>query len=103
VTTTVLLRLLALLLALLPATAHSAVLELTDAPHVRGEALAAWCTADRGTPFEAIVAGDCVMQPPGTLRARAGFTELAYWLRLELRNTTPEVEERWIRVGHPRL
>lgn len=78
-------------------------LDIDIADHQRADAAASWCSTARDLSFEAVVAGGCKLQPLRPDDLSQGFDHRAFWLRLELVNSGPLPQERWLEVGHLRL
>lgn len=91
------------LLAFLPA-ANAAGIDFTEATQQDISARASWCITAPERDITAVVApSGCVFRPLDPEEVGRGFSRQAFWLRLEVNNPTGMEQERWLRVGHPRL
>lgn len=93
------------LLASLPA-ANAAGIDFTEATQQDISARASWCiTAPERDITDVLTASGsgCTFRPLDPEEVGQGFSRQAFWLRLEVNNPTDMEQERWLRVGHPRL
>lgn len=82
---------------------QATALDVDIADRQRADAAASWCVTARDLSFESVVAGGCQLQPLRPDDLNQGFDHRAFWLRLELVNSGPLPQERWLEVGHLRL
>jgi len=62
-----------------------------------------WCRASTGASRDFIASGGCELRTLTRRDRNLGYIKDAVWMRLRLRNSSPEDSEPWLQIGHPRL
>ena len=78
-------------------------IEVTSAPQLELSTQVSWCATDPGMGIDEVAKGRCQFRPVTLKDLAPGFSDSAFWLRLDLYNPETKEIERWLRVGHPRL
>jgi len=83
----------------------SMAIEVISVPKLEISKKIYWCATDTSISisFENIVDGGCSFKMATLADLAAGFSDHAFWLRIDLHNPAIHEIERWLRVGHPRL
>jgi signal transduction histidine kinase/CheY-like chemotaxis protein len=92
-----------LLTGLLPTTAMSAAIDVTEGDKVSADSQLFWCATTPETVLADVLAGACHLQLARAGDLSRGLDARAFWMRITLKNTRSVAVERWIWVGHPRL
>lgn len=62
-----------------------------------------WCATAPELTIDAVATQGCDWHDLTPSAAMRGWDTRAYWLRLSLRNSGAEPQERWLEVGHPQV
>lgn len=62
-----------------------------------------WCRTSTDASREFVASGGCKLRTLARGDRNLGYIKDAVWMRLRLRNSSPDDAEPWLQIGHPRL